>query len=157
MQITKTAILFIAMLGMTSVFAMDMSDDNMQALRDKVHADRKLIVSTNMGLSESEAKNFWPVYDEYIKELAEINKDIAELIKSYAADYNADSLTDEKAKKLIDKYFDIEKDELKLKESYAKKLDKILPAKKVALALQIENKIRTAVKVELAAQIPLVE
>jgi hypothetical protein len=42
-----------------------MAQDNMQILRDKIKADKKLLVAANMELTESEAKGFWPVYEEY--------------------------------------------------------------------------------------------
>ena len=45
---------------------------------------------------------------------------------------------------------------MKLRQSYAAKLGKVLPATKVVRYLQIESKIRAIVKFELAAQIPLV-
>ncbi len=37
-------------------------------VRDKTKADKKLFVAANMELMESEAKDFWPVYEEYHKE-----------------------------------------------------------------------------------------
>jgi len=137
--------------------AQDKPADNMQILRDKIKADKKLLVATNMELTESEAKAFWPVYDQYQKDLAAINQRIGNLIKSYAADYRADTMTDEKAKKLTAEYVAIEKAEAGLKESYIPKLSKVLPAKKVARYLQVENKIRAALKYELAGEIPLVQ
>ena len=50
----------------------------------------------------------------------------------------------------------VEEQEVKLKRSYVEKLGKVLPATKAARYLQIENKIRTVVKAELAQVIPLV-
>jgi hypothetical protein len=38
--------------------AQDKPADNMQILRDKIKADKKLVVATNMELTESEAKGF---------------------------------------------------------------------------------------------------
>ena len=87
----------------TSALTQDQSADNMQILREKVKADKKLLVATNMELTESEAKGFWPVYEDYQKDLAAINQRIGKLIESYAADYQAKTLTDEKAKKLVEK------------------------------------------------------
>ena len=46
--------------------------------------------------------------------------------------------------------------ETNLKSSYAAKLSKVLPARKVARYLQIENKIRAVIKDDLAATVPLV-
>jgi hypothetical protein len=137
--------------------AQDKQADNMQILRDKIKADKKLLVAKNMELTESEAKAFWPVYEQYQKGLAGINQRIGKLIKSYAADYRANTVTDEKANKLIAEYVAIEKAEAGLKESFVPKLSKVLPPKKVARYLQIENKIRAVVKDELAGEIPLVQ
>jgi len=135
--------------------AQDKPADNMQILREKIKADKKLMVATNIELTESEAKGFWPVYEEYQKDLTAINQRIGKLIESYAADYRANSLTDEKAKKLVDELVAIEQAEAGLKTTYVPKLSKVLPLKKVARYLQIENKVRALVKYELAASIPL--
>jgi len=155
---------FIVTVLMTAVMAFpgsaltqDKPSDNMQILREKVKADKKLLVATNMELTESEAKGFWPVYEDYQKDLTAINQRIVKLIESYAADYRANTLTDEKAKKLVDELVAIEKAEAGLKASYVPKLSKVLPQKKVARYLQIENKIRAAVKYELAAGVPLAQ
>ncbi len=47
--------------------------DNMQILREKLKADKKLVVAANMALTEAEAKAFWPLYEEYQKGLHQIN------------------------------------------------------------------------------------
>jgi hypothetical protein len=138
-------------------FAQDKPADNMQILRDKIKADKKLVVAMNMELTESEAKAFWPIYDEYQKDLQKINRRIADLLESYAADFRGKSLTDEKAKKLIDEALAIEQAEAGLKSTYAPKLSKALPVKKVARYLQIENKIRAIIKYDLASGVPLVQ
>jgi hypothetical protein len=134
----------------------DKPADNMQILRDKVKADKKLLVAVNMDLTESEAKGFWPIYEEYQKDLAAIKQRIAKLIESYAADYRADTITDEKAKKLTAELVAVEKAEGEFRAPYVSKLSKVLPPKKVARYLQIENKIRAAIKYDLAQEIPLV-
>ena len=137
--------------------AQDKPADNMQILRAKIKADKKLVVATNMELTESEAKGFWPIYEEYQKDLQKINQRVANLLDSYAADFRGKSLTDDKAKKLIDEAVAIEQAEANLKSTYAPKLSKVLPAKKVARYLQIENKIRAVVRYELATGVPLVQ
>jgi predicted outer membrane protein len=137
--------------------AQDKPADNMQILRDKVKADKKLVVAANMELTESEAKGFWPVYDEYQKDLQKINRRLVSLLESYASDFRNQSLTDDKAKKLIDEAIAIEVAEANIKSTYAPKLSKALPVKKVARYLQIENKIRAVVKYDLAQGVPLVQ
>ena len=137
--------------------AQDKPADNMQILRDKIKADKKLVVASNMELTESEAKDFWPIYDQYQKDLQKINQRIANVLEGYAADFRGKSLTDEKAKKLIKEAVAIEQAEANLKSTYAPKLSKVLPVKKVARYLQIENKIRAVVKYDLAQGVPLVQ
>ena len=136
--------------------AQDKPADNMQILRDKIKADKKLVVATNMELTESEAKGFWPIYEQYQKDLQKINQRLVNLLESYAADFRGKSLTDDKAKKLIDEAVAIEQAEANLKSAYAPKLSKALPVKKVARYLQIENKIRAVVKYDIAQGVPLV-
>ena len=150
-------VMVLALVGLAmAVAAQDKPADNMQIMRDKIKADKKLVVASNMELTEAEAKAFWPVYDQYQKDLGAINQRIVKLIESYAADYRANSMTDEGAKKLTAELVAIEKAEAAMKESYVPKLSKVLPAKKVARYMQIENKIRALVKYELAGAIPLV-
>jgi len=157
------ALLFVsALMVVIAAFPMpaltqDKPADNMQILREKIKADKKLIVAANMDLTESEAKGFWPVYEQYQKDLMAINERIINLIKSYAADYRANTLSDEKAKKLIDEFLAIQKAEAELNATYVPRLGKVLPQKKVMRYLQVENKIRAIVKYDLAAQVPLAQ
>jgi hypothetical protein len=134
----------------------DKASDNMQILLDKIKADKKLLVAKNMDLTESEAKGFWPVYDEYQQELANFNQRIVKLIDSYAAAYRANSMTNQKAKELIDEFVAIQRGEAAVKEFFVPKLLQVLPPRKVARYLQIESKIRAAIKYQLAKEIPLV-
>ena len=131
---------------------------NMEILKEKVKADKKLIVSNNMMLTDAESKKFWPLYDAYQMDLNQINERMMSMIKSYADAYNAGKgeLSNDLAKKLIGEALAVEESEVKLRQTYAAKLNKVLPATKVARYLQIENKIRSIVKFELAARIPLV-
>ncbi len=155
---TIGAALAIMMFGFAPLSAaQDKPADNMQILRDKIKADKKLVVATNMELTESEAKGFWPIYEAYQKDLQKINRRLANLLDSYAADFRSKSLTDDKAKKLIDEALSIEQAEADLKSTYAPKLSKVLPVKKVARYLQIENKIRAVIKYDIAQGVPLVQ
>jgi polyhydroxyalkanoate synthesis regulator phasin len=155
--LSVTALMVVIAAFPVPALSQDKPADNMQILRDKVKADKKLIVAANMELTESEAKGFWPVYEEYQKDLTAINQRIGKLIESYAADYRANTLTDEKAKKLTDELVAIGKAEAELQAASVPKLSKVLPPKKVARYLQIESKIRALVKYELADAVPLVQ
>ena len=129
---------------------------NMDILRQKIKADKKLVVAENLKLTDPEGTAFWPVYDAYQKELQQINQRLAAGILAYADAYNKGPVTNETAKKLLDESLAIETAEGALKNAFVPKIMAALPATKAARYIQIENKIRAAVRYELAANIPLV-
>jgi len=137
--------------------AQDKPANNLEIVHEKLKADKKLIVAKYMELTDSEAKNFWPVYEEYQNDLQKINQRLLALLQSYAADYRNKSLTDEKAKKLLDEWIALENDDAKRRASFAPKVLQALPAKKAARYLQIENEYRILVRYDLAATVPLVQ
>jgi hypothetical protein len=102
--ILTASLLLVAMAQVRPVFAQDKSsaDTNMQILRDKVKADKKLVVAANMELTDAEAKGFWPIYEAYQKDLQSLNERLKKTILSYADAYNNKTLTDGMAKKLAD-------------------------------------------------------
>jgi len=155
-------VVFVVMLFAAPVFAQDKgsssADTNMEILIQKVKADKKLLVASNMDLSDGEGKQFWPLYDAYQKELGQINERLVRTITDYADAYNAGkgTISNETAKKLLNEALAVESAEVKLKQAYAEKIGKVLPATKTARYIQIETKIRAVIKMELAKQIPLV-
>ena len=130
---------------------------NMDILRQKIKADKKLVVAENLKLTDAEGTAFWPVYDAYQKDLQAINQRMTAAILAYADAYNKGPVTNEVAKKLLDEAVAIDEVEVKLKSSAVPKILAVLPATKAARYIQIENKIRAVVRYELAANIPLVE
>jgi hypothetical protein len=61
------------------------------------------------------------------------------------------------ASSLIDDYFDVEADRLKVRTKYVRRFGDVLPPKKLVRFIQIENKLDTIVQVDLASEIPLIE
>jgi hypothetical protein len=156
----KGTILFLTvflMLSTAPLLAQEKPANNLEIVHEKLKADKKLNVAKYMDLTESEAKKFWPVYDEYQKDLDALNRRLINLLQSYAADYRNKSLTDEKAKKLLDEWIALENDDVKRRASFAPKVLQALPAKKAARYLQIENEYRILVRYDLAATVPLVQ
>jgi|SRR6185369_1603461 len=139
------------------VLAQNASTNNMEILRQKIKADKKLVVAQNLKLTDSEGAKFWPVYEAYQKDLQQINERLATAILRYADAYDNGPVTNEKAKQLLDEYLAIDDAEAKLKGATTPRILAALPAVKAARYIQIENKIRAAVRYELAAAIPLVE
>jgi len=158
MNMLHPALFVLAISLALPAFAADTSGtSSMEILRQKITADKKFLVVSNMKLTDAEAKEFWPIYKAYQKDLHQINDRLAKVIKDYAEAYNKGALSDDTAKKLLNEAIAIELAEVKLKQSYIPKLDKILPATKVARYIQIETKIRAIIHYILAERIPLVK
>ena len=130
---------------------------NMEILRQKIKADKKLVIAQNLALTDAEGTAFWPVYEAYQKDLQQLNQRMGAMVGAYASAYNKGPVADDVARKLLDEALAVDEAEAKLKSSYAPKILATLPATKAARYIQIENKIRAVIRYELAAGIPLVE
>ena len=138
-----------------SALAQDQPADNMEIVKEKMRTDKKLLIATNMQLTESEAKAFWPVYDAYQAELGKLVDRETKLIEKFAANY--ETMSDDTAKNLLDEALSIDSKHQKLLQSYLAKFRGVLPDTKVARYYQIESKIDAALQYELAKAIPLVK
>jgi len=156
-KMINAVLVFILACGLAPAFAQsNAAPDSMQSLREKLKADKKVVVALNLDLEPGEVKGFWPVYEEYQTELAKINKRTANLIQRYAREYKSGALKNDDARKMTDELIAIEAAEVEAKRAIVPKLAKVMSGKRVARYMQIENKIRAAVKYELADAIPLV-
>ena len=66
----------------TPAMAQQPTDVDLDILADKIKADKRLLVSMNMELTDQEAKKFWPLYEMYQKELELKNVKLALLKKT---------------------------------------------------------------------------
>ncbi len=135
--------------------AQDEPPNNMQIFIEKVKADKKLLVAENMQLNDTEAKAFWPVYEQYQNELFLLRVRTLKLIQDYTAAY--EKMSNTTARKLLNEYMTIEALRLKLGEAYLPKFKKVLSDVKVLRFYQLENKINVVLYYELAARIPLIK
>ena len=60
---------------------------DMDLLRKDLRAKRRELTAANLKLTEAEGERFWPVYDQYIKELIAINDKKFALIQDYADNF----------------------------------------------------------------------
>jgi hypothetical protein len=135
--------------------AEDKPADNMELVKEKIRTDKKLFIATNMKLTESETKAFWPVYETYQAELGKLRDREIKLIEEFAANY--ETMSNDVAKNLLDDSLSIDSGNVKLRQSYLAKFRGILPDKKVARYYQLESKIDAVLEFEMARRIPLVQ
>ena len=125
------------------------------AFRAAVKADKKAVVTKNLGLTEAEAKKFWPLYDAYQKDLDRVLQRQNRAVVDYVN--QSSSMNDANAKRIARELLDADAEEQRLRERQLGKLYAILPARKAIRYMQIENKIRTLNHYDMGALIPLVQ
>jgi hypothetical protein len=150
-----SVVIAVVLIGFVSAPAVAQDNDNMEILREKLRADKKLIVAENMQLSDAEGKTFWPVYDAYQEEKSKLADRRRQVIQDYAANFR--NLPDKVAKDLVDRSLAIKQDDVKLMAAYLPKFRQAVGDKKAARFYQIEYKIDAVVNFELAANIPLAQ
>ena len=128
-------------------------DDSMEILREKIRADKKLVVATALELTDEEGKRFWPVYSAYQSDMVTHYDRFIKLLGDYLTAYA--SLTDAAAGKLVTEFVALEADHAAILKKYLPEFQKAVPARKVARFYQIENKIRSLLRYDLAREIPL--
>ena len=145
----------VACLGSGVAAAQDKPADNLDILREKVRADKKLVVATALALTESEARAFWPVYGAYQSDMIEYHDRLVKLIGDYAKAY--DSMDDATATQLLGDFLANESEYNALLLRHLPRFQRVLPPKKVARFYQLENKLRAMLNYQLAQDIPFVK
>jgi len=126
---------------------------------DLVRADLKnekaFIIAQNLPLTNDEAAEFWPLYNEYATALGALLDERVVLIREYVATH--DQMTDAQATALATKVFALEGKRTALKRTWFKKFAGVVPAKKVAQFFQIENLLNSALDLTLMDSLPLIK
>jgi hypothetical protein len=117
--------------------------------------DRRRLVADYLPLTPTEASLFWPVYELFMKETAQLVDRRQAIVARLGENY--DEMTGEVAMELTTETIEYQEARLKLLKTFLPKYEKVLPPKKLARYYQIESRIRAAVDVEIAKRIPLIK
>jgi hypothetical protein len=131
------------------------SRDLIELMRSDLRTEKRAIITQAMQLSEAQADKFWPVYSDYETELTKINDERVTLIKDYGASYN--SMTDQTAKDLIKRGFKLQEARTSLLKKYVSKMEKAVDVKSAARWAQVEHAVDSAIDLQIASELPLVQ
>ena len=117
--------------------------------------EKKVLIEENLPLTEQEKQAFWPLYDNYMKELVKLlerrtalNKKLMNIQKT---------ITDKQARAMVDEHLNIVSESVKIKKSMLVKLRKKIPDTKILKYFQVEVKIEAAYFYFLSENIPLMK
>jgi hypothetical protein len=128
--------------------------ESLELSREVIDQQKRVIVAGSLPLSEDEADAFWPLFDGFQKEIKKIDGRADRLIASYLAEYA--TLTDARAREMLDEALRIEEDRARLKRKWVRRMEGVLPPRMLVRYFQLENKLQAMVSADLARQIPLV-
>jgi len=129
------------------------NQDLIEVARSVVTADRKAVVVAELGLTDAEAKDFWPLYHEYRSAMDKITDDRLKLVLKYAQLYP--NVPEAEAKEMLNTYTSTEQRHVEKRAAYLKKFGKVLPAAKALRFAQVETRLDLVIQLNLAATIPL--
>jgi hypothetical protein len=128
----KSALLFLVFTTMTlSAFAQNVRDK----VEDKIKIQRIAFMTQRLSLTETEAQQFWPIYNEYTQKLQQVRK-------QPKVEKPVDELDNADVEKMLVAQFDRQSRELDLKKEYFQKLKTVISVKKIAKLYRAEKDFR---------------
>ena len=130
-------------------------DRDLQLLREDLRSKRKQLIAANLKLTDTEAKAFWPVYNQYVTELIAINDKKFGLIQEYADNYG--KLTNDQSLLFIRNWLDMDIATAQLRQKYVPMVAKVLDGTKAATFFQLDRRIAMMMELQVSSQMPLVQ
>ena len=126
-----------------------------ELLRTDIRADKVALLTEALNLTEVESAKFWPIFREYETDLARLDDRRIVLIKDFAENYGA--VTESDARDIASVHFGIQRDKLRLRERYFRRIASATSARTAARFIQIENVVASMIDLQIAAELPLLE
>jgi len=153
--VTAGALAILAMCGSSRASAQDSDDEDIKLFRKDLRSQRKQIIAANLELSETEAEQFWPLFDRYTQELVAKQDGKYALLKEYAENYT--TMTDGQAEDYVRGRAGIDEAIIQVRLRYYPLFQKMLSGKSTALFFQLDWRLGLIMDLQLASQTPLIE
>jgi hypothetical protein len=134
---------------------LSLGDEDLTLFRKDVRSLRKQIIASNMSFTDTEAQQFWPIFDQYTSELVTISDRKYALLKEYGENYA--TMTSDQAENYVKGRSSVEESIVQLRLKYFPIFRKVLSGKSTALFFQIDWRLSLIMDLQLASQTPLVE
>ncbi len=136
----KTAILISAVLTCSLILSAQPGQMRRGAAFDQVEAEKIAFFTRYLELSNQEAKEFWPLYDDFQNRRNQIVENRQSVSRYFSQNYH--NLTEKEAEETADKYINLQVQEVNLAKEFHHKFKKVLPPEKVMRFYQAENEFR---------------
>jgi hypothetical protein len=153
--IPAIALATLTLAGTIPASAQDPTDEDIKLFRKDLRSMRKQIIAANMNLSDKEAEQFWPVFEQYTQDLVAKQDEKYALLKEYAQNYL--TITDAQAEKYIRGRASVDEAILQVRLKYFPIFQKVLLGKSTALFFQLDWRLGLIMDLQLASQTPVIE
>jgi hypothetical protein len=119
---------------------------------EKLNAYKIAFFTKKLNLTSQEAERFWPVYNEFQNQKNELQVEKGSLMRLF--NQGESTMSDNQVTGLGDKYCEVLVQESALAVTFHKKLQEILPPRKVIIVYQAENQYRMQLLNELQNRKP---
>lgn len=124
-------------------------------LRQDLKKGKVAVLTEMMELTPEEASKFWPIYNDYDKELSRLGDERIALIRTYAENYG--SMPDQKITDIAHKVLNLESRRTDLKKRFFDRMRQSVSAKTAGRFLQVENQLLMIIDLQVASSLPIVE
>lgn len=107
---------------------------------ERFEEEKIAFFTEKLNLSEAEAEEFWPVFNDLHNRRMKINQDEKSLLDYYST--NAQYMSDEEVSETVKKYLDLQKQRRTLESEYHDKLVGVLGERKVMTLYSLEREFR---------------
>ncbi len=142
---------------LSAYFMATLQADELESSRIELEAKKKVQISKSLELTSEQSGPFWDVYADYERDMGKLTKDSFDLIRKFTEKHQNDSITEQSASNMLSAFFRIEGQKMQMKQQYLSGFKEVLPTKKVFRFYQIDNKIDSLIRCDIAKKLPLIE
>lgn len=136
----RTIIILITMVMSVPAFAQPHGQMRGRTGIEQVEAEKIAFFTKYLELTPDQAKEFWPVYDDFQNRRVLIIQERQNLTRYFGQ--NSANMDEKEAGEIADRYIGLQVQETALAQEYHDKFKKVLPASGVMLLYQAENEFR---------------
>jgi len=134
----KKIIIFIILL--TNYFLVKAQCDENCKRIEQIKSQKIAFITDKLQLTVEESQQFWPIYNEKVKKLDDIDKQQKAIIRNYKK--NSETLTNKELETMSDKLMDLEASSTKIESDYYQKYKTVLPINKIFKLYDVERQFK---------------
>ncbi|MFN5746683.1 MAG: hypothetical protein ACK443_11460 [Methylococcaceae bacterium] len=131
------------------------SAGELEAASQNLYREKRQLVSETLGLTDLEAERFWPVYEDFQKELKLLSLKTQQLIEEFGNRYG--DMDDTEATKFMQDRIELADARHQLGRRYLSRFKALLPPIKLARYYHIETKITAFIDAGIEEELPLIQ